>query len=53
MYEKDHKLKIAPEYILEDENGCFFKCDICDVVVNMTSDLCNKCDREANVHLAN
>jgi len=53
MHVKDYKLKIAPEYVLEDENGCFFKCDICDVVINSHSDLCNKCYGEDSVRIAN
>ena len=39
----DHKLRIAPEYVLEDETGIFCHCEECGVTMNCHSDVCNKC----------
>ncbi len=36
-------VRVAPEYVLEDETGKFFKCQDCGIVINGHTDLCNKC----------
>lgn len=40
---KEYKIRVAPEYILEDETGSFCSCDECGVRINDRTDLCNKC----------
>ena len=42
-YQIDYKLKIAPEFILE-EPEC--KCNKCGYVMNCYSDYCNRCYNE-------